>query len=98
MSEIRENLGLIRKYCPTEDIQYAEGKLNPSDMSTRADCKLADMGPEVSTRLVLFSCLLLVQSGQYLVILTSVRFGSTPENTMKKYLISIKKLKNKKKM
>ena len=35
----------IRQFCPAEDIQYVESKLNPSDLSTRADCKLADLGP-----------------------------------------------------
>ena len=38
VSEIKENMAQIRKYCPTEEILYVESKLNPSDLSTRADC------------------------------------------------------------
>ena len=45
VSEIKENLIQIKKYCPVEEIQYVESKLNPSDLSTRADCKLTDLGP-----------------------------------------------------
>ena len=44
VSEIKENMNLTRQYCPTEEIQYVESKLNPSDLSTRATCKLADLG------------------------------------------------------
>ena len=45
VSEIKENMNQTRKYCHVEEIQYVESKLNPSDISTRANCKLADLGP-----------------------------------------------------
>ena len=45
VSEIRENMGEMRLYCPVEDIYHVSGDLNPADMATRGSTSIADLGP-----------------------------------------------------
>ena len=44
-SEILENMELIRRHCPLEEMHHVPGTLNPADIATRGDAKLEDIGP-----------------------------------------------------
>ena len=44
-AEILDNTSQISKYCPVEEIHYIESVLNPSDLSTKPGCMLAELGP-----------------------------------------------------
>ena len=44
LTEIRENFDYIKKVCPVKDFQYIPGKMNPADIATREDGKLAEIG------------------------------------------------------
>ena len=44
VSEILENINMMKKYCPVEDIQHIVGSLNPSDLGTRGRAKPSDLG------------------------------------------------------
>ena len=48
ISEIKENMGEVKKICPVEDFHFIPGVLNPADIATRDTGKLEDirMGSE----------------------------------------------------
>ena len=46
VSEIKDNISLVRKICQMEDVSYVESELNPSDLSTRATATLRELGPD----------------------------------------------------
>jgi hypothetical protein len=45
IAEIHENLKAVSKFCPVEPVQWVPSKLNPSDLLTRGDINLRDLGP-----------------------------------------------------
>ena len=45
VSEILENMSIMRKYCPVEDIQHVAGDMNPADLGTRGTATVRDLGP-----------------------------------------------------
>ena len=44
VSEILENINMMEKYCPVEDIQHMVGSLNPADLGTRGKAKPSGLG------------------------------------------------------
>ena len=45
VSEIKDNIEEVKNICPVEEFYYVPGKLNPADLATRQDGRLADIGP-----------------------------------------------------
>ena len=45
IAEIHENLKAVTKFCPAEPVHWVPSKLNPSDLLTRGDINLRDLGP-----------------------------------------------------
>lgn len=44
VSELHENIAMMEKYCPVEDLQHVSGDLNPADLATRGATKAGDIG------------------------------------------------------
>ena len=45
IAEIQENLTAVSKFTPTELVHWVPSKLNPSDLLTRGNVSLGDLGP-----------------------------------------------------
>ena len=45
LAEIHENFLAVSKFCPVEPVQWVPSKLNPSDLLTRGNINLRDLGP-----------------------------------------------------
>ena len=43
-AEILDNIDQVREICPMEDVHHVAGKLNPSDIATRGNTKIDDIG------------------------------------------------------
>ena len=46
VSELTENIALMRKVCEVDDIHYVASADNPADLATRGGVKLKDIGPD----------------------------------------------------
>ena len=46
VSELTENMALMRKVCQVDDIHYVASADNPADLATRGGVKLKDIGPD----------------------------------------------------
>ena len=45
LAEIHENFVAVSKFCPVEPVHWVPSKLNPSDLLTRGNVNLRDLGP-----------------------------------------------------
>lgn len=45
VSELHENISMMKNICPVEDLLHVSGLLNPADLATRDTTKAVDIGP-----------------------------------------------------